>query len=75
MRPIRYAALSDPHKKKSAPSLTGYINPKVLTGTIAYKSANVHIKTFNFIFAQQAVIVYFYLCSDFQEIATPNTRY
>jgi len=40
---------------------------------IAYNSAYVQIKTFNFTFTQQAIIMYVYLCSNFQEIAMPNT--
>jgi len=39
---------------------------------IAYNSASVQIETFNFTFAQQAIIVYVYLCSNFQENAMPN---
>jgi len=39
---------------------------------IAYNSAYVQIENLNFTFARQAVIVYFYLCSNFQEIAMPN---
>ena len=31
---------------------------------IAYNSAYVQIETVNFTFAQQAVIVYFYICSN-----------
>jgi len=44
---------------------------------IAYNSAYVHLRSgdLNFTFARQAVIVYFYLCSIFQEIATPNAKY
>jgi len=38
---------------------------------IAYKSAYIQLEMFNFTFAQQAIIVYC-LCSNFQEIATPN---
>jgi len=43
---------------------------------IAYKSAYVQTETFNFTFAQQAIIVYVYLCSNFQEIASrmPNIK-
>jgi len=42
---------------------------------IAYNYAYVQIETVNFTFAQQAVIVYFYLCSNVQEIAVPNAKY
>jgi len=42
---------------------------------IAYNSAYVKIETFNFTFAQQAVIVYFYVCSNFQDIVMPNAKY
>jgi len=42
---------------------------------IAYNSAHVQIEMFNFTFAQQAIIVYLYLCSNFQEIAMPNAKY
>jgi len=42
---------------------------------IAYNSAYVEIETLNFTFARQAVIVYFYRCSNFQEIAMPNAKY
>ena len=38
----------------------------------AYNFAYVQRETFNFAFAQQAVIVYFYLSSIFQEITMPN---
>jgi len=34
---------------------------------ISYNSAYVQIETFNFTFAQQAIIVYVYLCSNFWE--------
>ena len=40
-----------------------------------HNSAYVETETFNFTFAPQAVIVYFYLCSNFQEIAMPNAKY
>ena len=40
---------------------------------IAYNFAYAQIETFNFTFIQQAIIVYVYLCSNFQEIAMPNT--
>jgi len=36
---------------------------------IAYNSAYDQIETFNFTFAEQAIVVCFYLCSNFQEIA------
>jgi len=42
---------------------------------IAYSSAYVQTKTFNFTFAQQAIIVYFDLFSNFQETALPNAKY
>jgi len=42
---------------------------------IAYNSPYAQIETFNFTSAQQAIIVYFCLCSNFQEIATLNTKY
>jgi len=42
---------------------------------IAYNFSYIQIETVNFIFAQQAVIVYFYLCSNIQEIAVPNDKY
>ena len=42
---------------------------------ISYNSAYVQIETFNFTFAQQAVMVYFYLPSNFQEIAMPKAKY
>jgi len=42
---------------------------------IAHNSAYIQIETINFTFAQQAVIVYFYLCFNFQEIVMPNTKY
>jgi len=40
---------------------------------ITYNSAYVQIEMFNCTFAQQAIIVYGYLCANFQEIASPNT--
>jgi len=42
---------------------------------IACNSAYIQIETLNFIFTRQAIIVYFYLCSNFQEIAMPNAKY
>jgi len=42
---------------------------------IDYNSAYIQKETFNLTFAQQAVIVYFYLCFNFQEIAMPNAKY
>jgi len=42
---------------------------------IVYNSACVQIETFTFTFTQQAIIVYVYLCSTFQEIAMPNAKY
>jgi len=41
----------------------------------AYNSAYIQTKTFNCTFIQQAVMVYFYLCSNSQEIAVPNAKY
>jgi len=54
--------------------------PKVLIGMlkkmkIASNSAYVQIETFNFTFAHHAFIAYFYLCSNFQDIAMPNAKY
>ena len=81
MRPIRCIALSSfPHlkKKKSAPSLTGDINPQSYHWNngkmkIAYNSAYVQTETLNF--TQQAVVVYFCLFQlPIQEIAMLNTR-
>jgi len=42
---------------------------------IAYNSAYFQMETLNFAFARQAIIVYFYFCSNFQEIAMLNARY
>jgi len=42
---------------------------------IAHNSAYVQVETLNFTFTRQAVIVYFYICSNFQEIAMPNAKY
>jgi len=42
---------------------------------IAYNSAHVQTKTVSFTFVQQAIIVYFYLCSNVQEITLPNANY
>jgi len=42
---------------------------------IAYNSAYFQIETFTFTIAEQAVIVYVCLCSNFQEITMPNTKY
>jgi len=42
---------------------------------IAYNSAYVQVESVNFTFAQQAVIVYFYRCSNFQEIAMLSAKY
>jgi len=39
---------------------------------IACNSAYIQTETLNFTFAQQTIIVYFYLRSNFQEIAMPN---
>jgi len=41
---------------------------------IAHNSACDHIETFNFTFAQQAIIVHFYLCFNSQEIAVPIAK-
>jgi len=41
---------------------------------IAYNFAYVQTETLNFTVVQQAVIVYFYLCSNFQKIAMPNAK-
>jgi len=67
-------------KEKFAPSLIGDINPLSSHWNneemkIAYNSAYIQIETFNFTFAQQAVIMYFYLCSNFQEIAMLIAKY
>jgi len=69
-----------PFKKKFALSLTGDIHAKSSHRNsgkmkIAYNSAYVQIETFSFAFAQQAIIVYVYFCSNFQEIAKPNAAY
>ena len=39
---------------------------------IAYNSAYIQIETLNFTFAWQAIIVYFYVSSNFQKIAILN---
>jgi len=62
------------------PSLTGDINSHSSHWnngkmTIAYNCAYIQIETLNCTFAQQAVIVYFYLCSNFHEIAMSNIKY
>jgi len=59
------------------PSLTGDINAQSSYWNnekvkIAYNSAYIQTETFNFTFAQHAIIVYVYLCSNFQEITMPN---
>jgi len=41
---------------------------------IDYNSAYIQTETFTFIFTQQAIIVYVYLCSNFQEIVMPNAK-
>jgi len=41
---------------------------------IAYNSAHIQIETLNSTFAQQAIILYFYLYSNFQEIAMMNAN-
>ena len=40
-----------------------------------HNSAYIQIETVNFTFAQQADTVYFYLCSNVQEIAMLNAKY
>ena len=42
---------------------------------IAYNCAYIQIETFNCTFAKQTFIVYFYICSNFQDIAMSNTKY
>jgi len=42
---------------------------------IACNSAYIKTKSLNFTLSQQAVIVYFYLCSNFQEIAMLDAKY
>jgi len=42
---------------------------------IAYNSAYIVTGTLGFTFAQQVVIAYFYLYSNFQEIAMPDAKY
>ena len=69
-----------PQITEICPFLSGDINPQISHWNngkmkITYNSAYVQIKTLNFTFTQQAVIVYFYLCSNFQEIAMLNTKY
>jgi len=68
-------------KRKFATSLTEDINAKRSHWNngkvnIAYNSAYVQIETCSFTFIQQALIVYFYLCSNFQEITIlmPNIK-
>jgi len=82
MHPIRYIALFDsptPEIKEICPFLTGDINPRVLIGTMKNENCQyfvyVHTETLNSTFTKQDVIVYFYLCSNFQEIAMPNDEY
>jgi len=41
---------------------------------IADNSAYVQIETLKFTFARQAIVVYLYLSSNFQEIAMPNAK-
>jgi len=79
---IAYIALSDPPPKnnKFAPFITGdtshrsthWDNGKM---KISCDSAYVQTETLNFIFARQTIMVYFYLCSNFQETAMPNAKY
>jgi len=64
-------------KKKFAPFLTGDIHAQSSNWNngkmkIACNSAYVQMEMFNFTFAQQAIIVYVYHCSDFQEITMPK---
>jgi len=42
---------------------------------IACNSAYVQTESLNFTFAQQAIIVYIYVCSNLQEIAMLNAKY
>ena len=42
---------------------------------IAYNSAYIQIETFNFIFDQEAFIMYFYLCPNFLDITMPSAKY
>jgi len=69
MRPIHYDMLCCPiplpFPQKEICPLTRDINPQSSQWNsrkmnIAYNSAYVQIETFNFTFAQQAVVVYFY---------------
>jgi len=41
---------------------------------IAYYSAYIQRETLNFTFIQQAVIVHFHFCSNFQEITMVNAK-
>jgi len=66
--------------EKCAASLTGDINPQSSHWNngkmkIAYNSAYVQLETVNFTFNRQAIIVHFYLCSNFQEIAMLKAKY
>jgi len=68
-----------PSKKKFAPSLIGDIYAQSSHWNswwmkIAYNSAYVQIEMFTFTFAEQAIIVYVCLCSNYQEIAMPNAK-
>jgi len=81
MRPIRCIALPDPpppqKKKKFAPSLTADNTQSSQWNSvkIVYNSTHFQIETLNFTFAWQTVIVCFYVCLNFQELAMPNTKY
>jgi len=72
--------LIPPPPKKHFPSKTGDINPQSSHWNngkmkITCNSAYVWTETFNFTFAGHATIVYFYLCSNFQEITMQNAKY
>ena len=76
MRSIHCAVQSH----KNLPFLTGDINHQSSNWNkgekkIACNSAYVQIESLSFTFTRQAVIVYFYLCSNIQEITMPNTKY
>jgi len=67
-------------KKEICFSLTGDINAQSSHWNngkmkIAHNSAYVRIETFDFTFTQHAIIVYVYLCSNFQEIAPRRMSY
>jgi len=79
LHPHGNATCITPNKHEICPFLTGDTNPQSChwnngkTKT-AYNSAYVQIETYNFTFAQQVAVVYFYLCSNFQDIAMPNIK-